>query len=112
MTSAQSRKPLLHVENLKQHFPVTAGVLRRQVGTIKAVDGVDFDLVPQENLGLVGESGCGKTTLARTILRLYKPTSGKILFQNIDLSTLKPSALRSSTSKAIGPKLGFSGIFP
>jgi len=99
MSDTYSFDPLLQVKNLKQHFPVTAGLLRRQVGVVKAVDGVNFDLLPKENLGLVGESGCGKTTLAHSILRLYQPTEGQILFKNVDLARLKPSALRAMRPK-------------
>ena len=99
MSDTHSFNPLLHVKNVKQHFPVTAGLLRRQVGMIKAVDGVDFDLMPRENLGLVGESGCGKTTLGRTILHLYRPTEGQILFKDVNLTQLKPSALRALRPK-------------
>ena len=99
MSDTHLSEPLLQVKNVKQHFPVTAGLLRRQVGMVKAVDGVDFDLFPRENLGLVGESGCGKTTLGRTILHLYRPTEGQILFKNADLTLLKPSALRALLPK-------------
>ena len=99
MSDTHLSEPLLQVKNVKQHFPVTAGLLRRQVGMVKAVDGVDFDLFPRENLGLVGESGCGKTTLGRTILHLYRPTEGQILFKNADLTLLKPSALRALRPK-------------
>lgn len=99
MSETNSSKPLLHLKNVKQHFPITAGLLRRQAGTIKAVDGVNFDLMPQENLGLVGESGCGKTTLGRTILHLYRPTEGQILFKDVNLTQLKPSALRALRPK-------------
>ena len=99
MSDTDSFDPLLQVKNLKQYFPVTAGLLRRQVGVVKAVDGVDFDLLPKENLGLVGESGCGKTTLSHSILQLHQPTEGQVLFQNVDLTCLKPSALRALRPK-------------
>jgi peptide/nickel transport system ATP-binding protein len=71
---------LLEVKNLKKHFPVTKGVLRRVVGQIRAVDGIDLGLSERESLGIVGESGCGKTTAGRTILRLIEPTDGEVLF--------------------------------
>ncbi|MGC1261025.1 MAG: ATP-binding cassette domain-containing protein, partial [Jannaschia helgolandensis] len=64
-------RPLVEVRNLKMHFPIHAGILRRQVGAVKAVDGVSFDIVEGETLGLVGESGCGKSTCGRAVLRLY-----------------------------------------
>lgn len=99
MDRSPSSEPLLRVDDLRQYFPVTAGLFRRQVGVVKAVDGISFNLLPQQNLGLVGESGCGKTTLARTILRLYKPTGGKIIFKGNDLSHLNSSALRKLRPK-------------
>ena len=85
---------LLKVENLKMHFPIYAGIFRRQVGTIKAVDGVSFDIRRGETLGLVGESGCGKSTTGRTILRLYDATAGRIVLDDMDITTLKGEALR------------------
>jgi ABC-type oligopeptide transport system ATPase subunit len=72
---------ILKVKDLKQHFPIHQGFLQRVVGHIKAVDGVSFNISEEEILGLVGESGCGKTTLGRTILRLYDPTAGEIWFR-------------------------------
>ena len=72
---------LLQVEDLKKHFPIYRGVLRRQVGSVRAVDGISFDIRRGETLGLVGESGCGKSTAGRTILRLYDATEGRILFE-------------------------------
>jgi len=86
-------EPLLQVKDLKMHFPVREGVLLRAAKFNKAVDGVDFDIMPGETLGLVGESGCGKSTLGRCIARLYKPTAGQILFEDEDLTTLGGRAL-------------------
>ena len=77
---------LVHVKDLKMHFPIRAGVLGRVVGAVKAVDGVTFDIIKGETLGLVGESGCGKTTAGRAILHLYRPTAGEVAFQGVDLA--------------------------
>jgi peptide/nickel transport system ATP-binding protein len=85
---------LLKVENLKQHFPVRGGVLMRAVAACKAVDGVSFELGTGETLGLVGESGCGKTTLGKAIVRLLKPTDGKIVFDGQDITHASMGALR------------------
>ena len=76
---------LLEMRNLKMHFPIKAGVLRRTVGHVKAVDGVDLEIKKGETLGLVGESGCGKSTLARLVLRLLEPTEGEVLFEGEDI---------------------------
>jgi oligopeptide transport system ATP-binding protein len=86
---------LVHVRNLKKHFPITEGIIiQRQVGAVRAVDGISFDIYHGETLGLVGESGCGKTTAGRTILQLYRPTEGQVIFDGTDLTTLKGEALR------------------
>ncbi len=85
---------LLKVEDLFMHFPIYRGVIRRQVGAVHAVDGVSFEIMRGETLGLVGESGCGKSTTGRTILQLYKPTAGKIYFEDTDLSSLKSEEMR------------------
>ena len=86
---------LVSVRNLKKHFPITRGILfQRQVGAVKAVDGVSFDIFKGETLGLVGESGCGKTTAGRTILQLYRPTSGNVLFNGTDLTSQSRTTLR------------------
>jgi oligopeptide transport system ATP-binding protein len=77
---------LLEVEGLKKHFPIKKGLLRRTVGQVYAVDGVSFYIKPGETLGLVGESGCGKSTVGRCLVRLYEPTAGKIVFQGKDVS--------------------------
>ena len=87
-------KILLQIEDLKQHFPVTRGLMRRHVGDVRAVDGVTFDVYHGETLGLVGESGSGKTTIGRTILRLYPPTAGRVVLDGIDMQTLSSRALR------------------
>jgi oligopeptide transport system ATP-binding protein len=87
---ASDTAPLLQVRGLRKHFPVTEGVLaRRTIGEVKAVDGIDFSLRRGETLGLVGESGCGKTTTGRCILLLEQPTAGEILYDGIDLAKLK-----------------------
>jgi ABC-type oligopeptide transport system ATPase subunit len=77
-----SQAPLLSVRDLKTHFPVKRGIFQRTVDHVRAVDGVSFDLAPGETLGLVGESGCGKTTVGRTILRLIPATSGEVIFDD------------------------------
>jgi oligopeptide/dipeptide ABC transporter ATP-binding protein len=79
---------LLEVKNLKIHFPVFGGIFQRRIGNVFAVDGVSFQVRPGETLGIVGESGCGKTTLGRAILQLYKPTEGQVLFKGKDLCGL------------------------
>ncbi|BCX46420.1 oligopeptide/dipeptide ABC transporter, ATP-binding protein [Haloferula helveola] len=85
---------ILRVENLKVHFPVHSGVLMRQSGAVKAVDGVSLGIAPGETLGLVGESGCGKSTLGKAIVRLLKPTSGRIVFEGSDITTAGVGAMR------------------
>ncbi len=80
-------EPILSVQDLVKHYPIRKGVFRRQVGSIKAVDGVSFDLMPGETLGLVGESGCGKSTVARTLLRLIEPTAGRALYTRAPTSS-------------------------
>lgn len=96
---AQNGKMLLEVRNLKKYFPVRRGVLRRVVAHVKAVDGVSFFIREGETLGLVGESGCGKTTAGRTILRLIDPTDGNIIFHNngqaVDIARISNRAMKS-----------------
>ncbi len=87
---------LLEVENLKKYFPVKKGVFSRTVGQVRAVDGVSFTLKRGETLGLVGESGCGKTTVGRSILRLIEPTAGSVKFNGKDLLGLDREALRNT----------------
>ncbi|MCJ7535086.1 MAG: ABC transporter ATP-binding protein [Anaerolineales bacterium] len=90
-----SNQVLVKVEQLKKHFPITQGILiQKQVGAVKAVDGITFDIYRGETLGLVGESGCGKTTAGRTLLQLYRPTAGQVNFDGIELSSIKGESLR------------------
>ncbi len=89
---------LLEVENLSMHFPIWGGVLRRQVGQVFAVNDVSFELQAGETLGIVGESGCGKTTLGRALVRLYEPTSGTVRFEGRDVSSLAGDELKALRS--------------
>ena len=85
---------LLKVDGLVKHFPITRGVFRRQVGTVKAVDGISFEIKGRETLGLVGESGCGKSTTGRVILQLLEATSGKVFFKEHELTSISKTDLR------------------
>jgi len=87
-------RTLVEVHDLKMYFPITAGLLRRKVGDVKAVDGVSFSIIEGETLGLVGESGCGKSTCGRAILRLYNPTAGTVRINGRDVSGAGPETLR------------------
>jgi oligopeptide/dipeptide ABC transporter ATP-binding protein len=91
---ARGTSALLEVKGLKKHFPILGGLLRRQIATVYAVDGVDFEVMPGEIFSLVGESGCGKTTLGRSILRLVEPTEGSVMFQGHDVTKLSQEELR------------------
>jgi oligopeptide/dipeptide ABC transporter ATP-binding protein len=87
-------EPLLRVTDMKVHFPIRGGLLSRTVGYVHAVDGVSFDILPGETMGLVGESGCGKTTTGRAVLRLVEPTAGKVEFEGQDLLRLNREQMR------------------
>src|SRR5918994_413735 len=86
---------LLKVKNLKKYFPIRGGLFSREVARVHAVDDVSFDIMPGETLGLVGESGCGKSTTGRTILRLIEPTSGEIWFEGRDITTIDKRSMRA-----------------
>ena len=100
MSGNHNPKILISVQNLKKYFPIRQGaVFRRHVGDVKAVDDVSFEIYEGETLGLVGESGCGKTTVGRTLLRLHEPTGGKVMFDGQDITRLSPSELRAARRK-------------
>jgi oligopeptide transport system ATP-binding protein len=91
---SENNESIVEVKDLKMYFPITRGVFRRRVGDIKAIDGVSFQIRRNETLGLVGESGCGKTTTGRCILRLYRPSSGHIWFTGTDISNIPEHKIR------------------
>ena len=112
---------LLEVKNLKKHFQIGGGLFRNRVGrTLRAVDGVSFEIRRGETFGLVGESGCGKTTLGQTIVRLYEPTSGQIVFDGADISQMSQDQLRplrrgmqmifQDPASSLDPRLTVGGI--
>jgi peptide/nickel transport system ATP-binding protein len=89
-----SPEPLLRVTDLAKHFPITKGLLKRKVGAVQAVDGLSFDVRPGETLGVVGESGCGKSTMGRLVTRLLEPTAGKVEFEGRDITHLSAGQMR------------------
>lgn len=115
-----NNKVLLRVENLKMYFPIRRGVFQRHVGDVKAVDDVSFNVYVGETLGLVGESGCGKTTAGRAIIRLYTPTDGHVYFEGEDLAQIKLSKMRKIRRKmqmifqdpyaSLNPRMSVNGI--
>jgi peptide/nickel transport system ATP-binding protein len=93
-TVERDQGPLLQVRGLQKYFPITTGILQRKIADVRAVDGIDFDVMRGETLGLVGESGCGKSTAGRTLIRLLEPTAGNIIFDGTDLAHLSERQLR------------------
>ena len=94
MKEKQGQKPLLEVADLKQHYPIKGGVLGKTINHVKAVDGISFTVYPGETLGIVGESGCGKSTTGRAILRLEEPTSGTVRYRGEDILRLSKSEMQ------------------
>ena len=94
LAATAGERPLVEIRGLVKHFPIRDGILQRTVGHVQAVDGVDLEIRRGETLGLVGESGCGKTTVGRLLLRLIEPTAGTILYDGTDITALKGSALK------------------
>ena len=99
MKDAAMSEPLLRVKNLVKHFPVKGGLFGRQVDKVHAVDGVSFELAKGETLGVVGESGCGKSTTGRCILRLIEPTSGEVWFEGKNVTELDREGLRARSEE-------------
>src|SRR5881628_1089283 len=99
MASPTTGTTLIEVKGLKVHFPIKGGILGRTVAKVKAVDGVDMFVRRGETLGLVGESGCGKSTAGRAILQLIKPTEGTVVFEGDELTKLSPGALRQKRAR-------------
>jgi len=118
--SGNSREKLVEVRGLKMWFPIMRGVLQRHVADVKAVDGLNFEIVKGETLGLVGESGCGKSTTGRAILQLYRPTAGEVLFEGKDLTKIKGEELRKTRRRmqmifqdpyaSLNPRMTVGGI--
>jgi len=94
MTQAKAEAPLVQVRGLKKYFPIFKGFFRQKVGDVKAVDGISFDIMPAETVAMVGESGCGKTTAGRSILRLIEPNAGTVMFRGKNIPDLEPEELR------------------
>ena len=99
MLDGEQKKPLIEVRGLKMYFPITSGIFRTKVGDVKAVDNVSFSIFEGETLGLVGESGCGKTTCGRAVLRLYEPTAGSVMIDGEDVLAASPNKLRKMRPK-------------
>ncbi|OLO19138.1 peptide/nickel transport system ATP-binding protein [Bacillus licheniformis] len=95
------QESLLELKDVKKYFPIRSGIFQKKIGDVKAVDGISFSLKRGETLGIVGESGCGKSTAGRTMIRLYKPTAGQIFYKGRDISSLSEEALRKSVRKNI-----------
>ncbi len=119
-TLAPPPAPLVQVEDLRMWFPIHSGIFRRHTGDVKAVDGVSFQIMPGETLGLVGESGCGKSTVGRAMLRLYEPTGGRVVIDGEDVASLDPEALRrkrptmqmvfQDPQASLNPRMTLAGI--
>ncbi|MCB6177604.1 dipeptide ABC transporter ATP-binding protein [Rhodobacter sp. Har01] len=115
-----ARQPLVRVDGLKMHFPIYSGVFRSHTGDVKAVDGVSFDIAQGETLGLVGESGCGKSTVGRALLRLYEPTAGRVIIDGEDVAHLSAEKLRQKRptmqmvfqdpQASLNPRMTLAGI--
>lgn len=93
------QESLLELKDVKKYFPIRSGIFQKKIGDVKAVDGISFSLKRGETLGIVGESGCGKSTAGRTMIRLYKPTAGQIFYKGRDISSLSEEALRKCPQK-------------